>query len=51
MELIYKIINKCFVGLSEEFDREDIYQMGYIVLIDFIERYNPDNVFDNDCKN
>lgn len=42
MSLVYKIINRTFKNLEEEQDREDIYQVGYMVLLDFIDNYKPD---------
>ena len=40
MELIYKIILKYYPNISEIADKEDIFQSGYEVLLDFIERFD-----------
>lgn len=41
MAVVYKLINKKIPNLDEERDREDIYQTGYVVLLEFIDTYNP----------
>lgn len=40
MSLMYKMITKKILYLEEQ-DKEDIYQIGYTVLLRFIDQYNP----------
>jgi len=41
MVIVYKLINRKLPNLEEEKDREDIYQTGYMILLEFIDSYNP----------